>query len=87
MPLCAYRNPVPADRYGTDVLSGDWRVPARGRATEVPTEVGMVVEEVTTDWCGEVVAVEPHNDTLNPYVPPGAPASGRGPWRSPPTGG
>ena len=50
--------PSPTDRYGSDVLSGDWRAPARGRATEMPVEMGMVVEEVTTDWCGEVVAVE-----------------------------
>ena len=55
---------MPADRYGTDVLSGDWRVPKNGRATEVPTEIGMVVEEVTTDWCGEVVAVDRDIDTL-----------------------
>ncbi|HSF35660.1 MAG TPA: DUF3097 family protein, partial [Nocardioides sp.] len=55
---------MPQDRYGTDVLSGDWRVPRNGRATEVPTELGMVVEEVTTDWCGEVVAVDRDIDTL-----------------------
>jgi hypothetical protein len=55
---------VPQDRYGTDVLSGDWRVAKNGRATEVPTEIGMVVEEVTTDWCGEVVAVDRDIDTL-----------------------
>ena len=39
---------MPQDRYGTDVLSGDWRVPKNGRATEVPTEIGMVVEGLTT---------------------------------------
>ena len=60
----AYRKPVPQDRYGTDVLSGDWRKPRNGRATEVPTEIGMIVEEVTTDWCGEVVAVDRDIDTL-----------------------
>lgn len=46
------------DRYGTDVLSGDWNVPKRGRAVEHPADFGLVVEEVTTDWCGEVVAVD-----------------------------
>ena len=56
--------PVTHDRYGTDVLSGDWRAPRNGRAVEVPTELGMVVEEVTTDWCGEVVAVDRDIDTL-----------------------
>ena len=52
------------DRYGTDVLSGDWRKPARGRAVETPAEIGAVVEEVTTDWVGEIVAVDRDIDTL-----------------------
>jgi hypothetical protein len=47
-----------ADRYGSDVLSGDWKAPARGRATEAPAEVGAVVEEVTDDFVGEIVAVD-----------------------------
>jgi DUF3097, C-terminal domain/DUF3097, N-terminal domain len=46
------------DRYGSDVLSTDWRAPRRGRAVEVPAQLGVVVEEVTTDWCGEIVAVD-----------------------------
>lgn len=46
------------DRYGTDVLSGDWKVPKRGRAVETPADFGLVVEEVTTDWCGEIVALD-----------------------------
>ncbi len=46
------------DRYGTDVLAGDWKVPKRGRATEAPADHGLVVEEVTTDWCGEIVGVD-----------------------------
>ena len=53
-----------ADRYGTDVLAGDWRAPKRGRAVEAPAELGAVVEEVTTDWCGEIVAVDRDLDTL-----------------------
>jgi Protein of unknown function (DUF3097) len=48
----------PADRYGPDVLRTDWRAPRRGRAVEIEAEKGLVVEEVTTDWCGEIVAVE-----------------------------
>lgn len=47
-----------SDRYGSDVLSGDWRAPKRGRAVEHPADKGLVVEEVTTDWCGEIVAVD-----------------------------
>ena len=46
------------DRYGSDVLSTDWRAPKRGRAVEIEADRGLVVEEVTTDWCGEIVAVE-----------------------------
>ena len=46
------------DRYGNDVLAGDWRAPRRGRATEVVAEREMVVEEVTTDFCGAVVRVD-----------------------------
>ena len=46
------------DRYGSDVLSGDWRKPKNGRSVEVVAEVGAVVEEVQTDFCGEIVKVE-----------------------------
>ncbi len=46
------------DRYGSDVLNTDWRAPKRGRAVETPAEIGSVVEEVTTEWCGEVVLVD-----------------------------
>lgn len=53
-----------SDRYGTDVLAGDWRAPRRGRAVESPAELGAVVEEVTTDWCGEIVAIDRDLGTL-----------------------
>jgi Protein of unknown function (DUF3097) len=46
------------DRYGADVLNTDWRAPRRGRAVEISADKGLVVEEVTADWCGEIVAVE-----------------------------
>jgi len=46
------------DRYGADVLSGNWRVPRGGRAREVEAETGLVVEDVETGWCGAVVRVE-----------------------------
>ena len=46
------------DRYGGDVLSGDWHVPRAGRAREVEAETGLVVEDVETGWCGAVVRVE-----------------------------
>ena len=47
-----------ADRYGTDVLSGDWREPPRGRSTDVAAERGLVVEEAVTGFCGEIMRVE-----------------------------
>jgi hypothetical protein len=55
---------VTPDRYGADVLASDWNAPARGRA--VPTEAapGLVVEEVMTDFCGEIVAVDRDLGTL-----------------------
>jgi hypothetical protein len=46
------------DRYGDDVLGGDWRRPPRGRSTEVAAESGTVVEDAETGWCGAVVRVE-----------------------------
>ena len=52
------------DRYGTDVLTGDWRKPKGGRAVEATAEIGAVVEEVMTDWVGEIVAVDRDLGTL-----------------------
>ena len=52
------------DRYGSDVLTTDWRAPKNGRAVDVPAEIGLVVEEVITDWCGEIVAVDRDLDTV-----------------------
>jgi hypothetical protein len=55
---------VTSDRYGSDVLSTDWRAPARGRATPAEATPGLVVEEVVTGWCGAVVSVERDLDVL-----------------------
>ncbi|MGB5953330.1 MAG: DUF3097 family protein [Ornithinimicrobium sp.] len=46
------------DRYGTDVLAGDGHAPRRTRSISVSAEVGLVVEDVDTGWCGAVVRVE-----------------------------
>lgn len=54
---CFYGGPV-NDRYGSDVLNTDWKMPPRGRAVEIQADLGLVVEEVSTDWCGEIVKVE-----------------------------
>ncbi len=50
--------PPPGDRYGRDVLAGDWRAARHPRAREVAAEPGLVVEEPETGWCGAVVRVE-----------------------------
>ncbi|EFQ83590.1 hypothetical protein HMPREF0063_11253 [Aeromicrobium marinum DSM 15272] len=47
------------DRYGGDVLAGDWRRPSRGRTTDVVVELGQVVEDATTGFRGEVVGIDP----------------------------
>ncbi len=52
------------DRYGADVLQSDWRTPKRGRSTPIEADLGLVVEEVTTDWCGEIVRVDRDLDTV-----------------------
>ncbi len=43
------------DRYAGDVLAARRRAPA---VEEVPAEPGLVVEEVTTGWCGAVLRCE-----------------------------
>ncbi|NYI78679.1 DUF3097 domain-containing protein [Nocardioides panzhihuensis] len=53
-----------SDRYGSDVLSGDWRKPKHGRAVETPAELGAVVEEVETDFVGEIVQIDRDLHTL-----------------------
>jgi hypothetical protein len=55
---------VTRDRYGSDVLASDWKAPARGRATPAEATPGLVVEEVMTDFCGEIVAVDRDLGTL-----------------------
>lgn len=52
------------DRYGSDVLNTDWRAPRRGRSVPTVADLGLVVEEVTSDWCGEIVKVERDLGTL-----------------------
>jgi Protein of unknown function (DUF3097) len=56
---------VATDRYGGDVLAGDWRAPKNGRSQTVEAAVGEVVEEVITGWCGEIVRVDRDLGTLD----------------------
>jgi hypothetical protein len=55
---------VPLDRYGSDVLQSDFRRPRKDRAVSATAEIGAVVEEVMTDFCGEIVSVDRDLDTL-----------------------
>ncbi len=64
MPPPSVERVTSRDRYGSDVLNTDWRAPKRGRAVETPAELGAVVEEVTTDFCGEIVAIDRDLDTV-----------------------
>lgn len=58
------QHPNGPDRYGTDVLAGDWR--ARGRRTiqTVEAERDLVVELAADGFCGAVVAVDKRHVTL-----------------------
>jgi len=55
---CQVYDALMKNRYGADILSGDWRVPRNGRARETEAETGLVVEDVETGWCGAIVRVE-----------------------------
>jgi hypothetical protein len=52
------------DRYGPDVLSGDWRARSQVSSTEQVATTDLVVEEVMTGWCGQVVRVDRDLDTV-----------------------
>jgi hypothetical protein len=51
-------DPVDDDRYGRDVLSGDWKRSARPVATPTDAVRDLVVEEATSGFTGAVVRVE-----------------------------
>jgi hypothetical protein len=53
-----------ADRYGADVLAGDWRAAGRRVIPECPAERDLVIEEVGTGFCGAVVGLEKKIVTL-----------------------
>nr|WP_169079923.1 DUF3097 domain-containing protein [Microcella alkalica] len=52
---------TPADRYGADVLAGDWRARGRVVVPEVPAERDLVVELPDSGFVGAVVGVEVGN--------------------------
>jgi hypothetical protein len=55
---------MPPDRYGSDALRTQPHTPLRVQSTRITAERGLVVEEVTTDWCGEIVRVDRDLDTV-----------------------
>lgn len=46
------------DRYGSDVLAPGWQKAAKPSSTETPLEVGLVVEDVKSGFCGAVTRWE-----------------------------
>ncbi len=52
---------MPVSRYHSDPLAGppgSWKVPPRGHTVPLPVELGLVVEDVTTGFVGEIVVFE-----------------------------
>ncbi|GAA1783446.1 DUF3097 domain-containing protein [Agromyces lapidis] len=54
----------PTDRYGADVLSGDWRARGRTVIPAVEAERDLVVELAESGFCGAVVGVAKGTVTL-----------------------
>lgn len=55
------------DRYGSDVLSGDWRSQGVKKVRQVPLERGMVLEDPDSGWAGAVVGLEAGNVSLEDW--------------------
>lgn len=55
------------DRYGTDVLAGDWRSTARTPVPEVEAARDLVVEEAATGFCGAITRLEAQTVELEDY--------------------
>ncbi|TPW74615.1 DUF3097 domain-containing protein [Schumannella soli] len=48
----------PNDRYGSDVLSGDWRSAGRVKPAQVPAERGLVLELADSGFVGALVRMQ-----------------------------
>ncbi len=55
------------DRYGSDVLSGDWRAKGVKKVRQVPLERDMVLEDPDSGWAGAVVGLEAGNVSLEDW--------------------
>ncbi|MFB4303447.1 DUF3097 domain-containing protein [Actinomadura sp. NTSP31] len=53
-----------SEKYGNDVLGGDWRRPRKGRIPEIPAEPGLVAEDPDSGFCGAVVGCDKFGVTL-----------------------
>lgn len=58
---------VDDDRYGGDVLSGDWRSRGVKKVRQVPLEKDMVLEDPDSGWAGAVVGLEAGNIALEDW--------------------
>ena len=55
------------DRYGTDVLAGDWRSAGRKPVPDVEAVRDLVVEEAATGFCGAITRLEAQTVELEDY--------------------
>jgi hypothetical protein len=55
------------DRYGSDVLAGDWRSRGVQKVRQVPLERDMVLEDPVSGWAGAVVRLEAGNIELEDW--------------------
>ena len=55
------------DRYGTDVLAGDWRSAGRAPVPEVEAVRDLVVEEAASGFCGAITRLEAQTVELEDY--------------------
>ncbi len=63
MPITTH-DPNGPDRYGADVLAGDWRARGRRVIPKVEAARDLVVELASNGFCGAVVAVDKQHVTL-----------------------
>ncbi|AAT88726.1 hypothetical protein ATY41_06675 [Leifsonia xyli subsp. xyli] len=55
------------DRYGTDVLAGDWRKAGRRPVPEAEAVRDLVVEEAASGFCGAITRLEAQTVELEDY--------------------
>ncbi|HET6673351.1 MAG TPA: DUF3097 domain-containing protein [Agromyces sp.] len=60
----ANHDPTGPDRYGADVLAGDWRAQGRRTIPKVEAVRDLVVELASNGYCGAVVGVDRQHVTL-----------------------